>query len=278
MRNSILLAFVLPIFGFAQTGAGVVRSGSFSGSATFGPVFRQAVVAGQPYSCDQVSEHTQTLSDGTHISERRVVTKMYRDSLGRTRTERPLMIGPDAGADSPVMIEIFDPVAGYRYILDSAKRAAHRSAFTAVPAGPVTPPTGAALAVARAGVIGAIAPVPLANGSAAKIPRPEFSSESLGTKDIDGNMAEGHRTTMTYAEGSIGNDRPIVVTTETWNSPELRIMLLSTSHDPRSGDNTTKVEDLSRAEPDPSLFQVPPDFEIVDDTGPVTVQFSSQPH
>lgn len=61
-----------------------------------------------------------------------------------------------------------------------------------------------------------------------------------------------------------------------WNSPELKIMLLSTRHDPRSGDDTTKLENLSRAEPDPALFQPPADYQIVDETGPVTIR-STQP-
>ncbi|MBZ5607980.1 MAG: hypothetical protein LAP38_06980 [Acidobacteriia bacterium] len=288
MRYSILLALVLPVFALAQTvagggaGAGSVRSGVFNATATFGPVARQAVVAGLPYSCEQVSEHTQTLSDGTNISDRRMVVKMYRDSAGRTRTERPLMIGPaGVAAEAPVMVEIFDPVAGYRYILDATKREAHRSAFAAVPAGAGTPSPGAARVIAsqtaQAGTVAMIVPAPAGIAGSPQFPRPEISSESLGTKIIEGSLAEGRRTTMTYAEGSIGNDRPVVVTQEMWNSPELRILLLSTSHDPRSGDSSMKTENLSRAEPDPTLFQVPPDYEIVDDNGPVTLQFSSPP-
>ncbi len=102
-----------------------------------------------------------------------------------------------------------------------------------------------------------------------------MSNESLGQKIIEGVPADGRRTTMTYAVGSIGNDRPLVVTHEMWMSPELRIMMLSVNHDPRSGDNTMKVENLSRAEPDPALFEAPPGYEIVDDNEPVTLQFSS---
>lgn len=89
---------------------------------------------------------------------------------------------------------------------------------------------------------------------------------------INGIAAEGRRTTRTIEAGTEGNDRPIVVTTETWNSPELKIMLLSTMHDPRSGDNTTKLENFSTAEPDPALFQVPADYEVVDETGPVKIR------
>jgi hypothetical protein len=32
--------------------------------------------------------------------------------------------------------------------------------------------------------------------------------------------------------------------------------------DARSGDSTTRLTNISRAEPDPALFQVPPDYYI----------------
>ena len=44
---------------------------------------------------------------------------------------------------------------------------------------------------------------------------------------------------------------------ETWRSPDLNITLLTVNEDPRTGMRTTEVTDLARAEPDPSVFQVP---------------------
>ena len=281
MRTSYFLALIFSASGFSQVatgvvgGGGFVRSGTFTASTTIGPMPVGPAVAGLPYSCEQVSEHTQTLSDGTHISDRRIVTKMFRDSAGRTRTERPFMIGPlGSSDDAPVMIDIFDPVAGYHYVLDSTRRVAHRSAASAIPPfAPPPPPPGSA----RLGVQGALIPGIVAGPDIRQLPHPEMSNESLGTKIIEGLTAEGHRTTMTYAVGAIGNDRPLLVTHEMWMSPELRILLLSINHDPRSGDSTMKIQNVSRAEPDPALFQVPPDFETVDDNGPLTIQFSSPP-
>ena len=45
-------------------------------------------IKGQPYSAEQESEHFQTLTDGTRIHQKRMVARTYRDSEGRTRTER----------------------------------------------------------------------------------------------------------------------------------------------------------------------------------------------
>lgn len=77
-------------------------------------------------------------------------------------------------------------------------------------------------------------------------------------------MAEGSRTTVTYPVGAVGNDRPLTTTTETWTSPELKMVVLSKNSDPRSGESTTRLTNISRSEPDPSLFQIPADYEIIE--------------
>ena len=42
--------------------------------------------------------------------------------------------------------------------------------------------------------------------------------------------------------------------------------------DPRSGDSTIQILNLSRVEPDPSLFTVPPDYSVVDEAGSFTIK------
>jgi hypothetical protein len=51
---------------------------------------------------------------------------------------------------------------------------------------------------------------------------------------------------------------------ESWRSPELNIILLSVHEDPRTGTRTAEVTDLDRAEPDPSVFQVPEGYTVKD--------------
>jgi hypothetical protein len=74
------------------------------------------LVTGQPYSAERVSEHTKTLTNGTHIDQKREMSRMYRDSEGRTRTERLVYLGPVArtGAKDtpPRLIHIYDPGGG----------------------------------------------------------------------------------------------------------------------------------------------------------------------
>ena len=44
--------------------------------------------------------------------------------------------------------------------------------------------------------------------------------------------------------------------------------------DPLSGDETAVSYDIIREEPDPSLFQIPADFQIVDESGPFVITFT----
>lgn len=65
----------------------------------------------------------------------------------------------------------------------------------------------------------------------------------------------------------MGNDRPLVRASEFWYSPELKIEVLLKYSDPRSGESTVRLRNIDRSEPDPALFRVPPDYQIVDETG-----------
>jgi hypothetical protein len=93
-------------------------------------------------------------------------------------------------------------------------------------------------------------------------------SESLGTQNIEGVSAEGSRTTLTITAGEIGNELPINVVTETWFSPELKVLVLRKHSDPRQGERIYRLTNINRAEPDRSLFEVPADYTIKDSVSP----------
>lgn len=252
-------------------------SGGFSGSRTFGsrPTGPPAVT-GAPFSGEQVSESVQILADGTRITRKMtgLNQKMYRDFAGRTRTERPLF--PDVPKAMPnpfrdaVVAEIYDPVAGFRYTLDSVNHVAHRQKVQpfAPPAG-ATPKAPAASSVPSAPAANNAAPPPRGDGRL----RSTISMDSVGTQLINGVQAEGHKTIETIPADAEGNDRPITVVSETWFSPELKMMVLTKRSDPRSGDTTVQMLNLSQGEPDPILFIVPADYTMVDENGPFTMRF-----
>jgi hypothetical protein len=83
---------------------------------------------------------------------------------------------------------------------------------------------------------------------------------SLGEKMIDGIKTVGKRADYTVAANVIGNEKPIKMTLEQWFSPELGVVMLSTQRSSAGIENTYKLEQLDRSEPDRSLFTVPADF------------------
>jgi hypothetical protein len=93
----------------------------------------------------------------------------------------------------------------------------------------------------------------------------EANKESLGSQTMESVVASGVRTTRIIPAGQIGNDRPISIVTEVWTSAELKTIVSSKRNDPRMGEQTFRLTNVVRAEPDPSLFAVPPDFKMIDD-------------
>lgn len=286
----IFLCSSLCVAGFGQNSA-TFNSGpnGFNGTATFPAAqrFMARLVTGAPYSADEVSEQVQTLADGTHITRNSLPTKIFRDSLGRTRTERPLFRGMAIAAsnpEAPIVVEITDPVAQVRYTLDTINKVAHRQQLPLAPdrANRITARSQTGTGGAT-GSIGAVAggwgagTGTISSSQVPAIERPEHITEKLGTQTIEGVLVEGTRTTTTFPTGARGNDRPISTVNETWMSPDLKVMVLSKSTDPQSGEHTQKLTNISRVEPSPDLFQPPPEYTVVDEAAGFTIKWGTQP-
>jgi hypothetical protein len=84
----------------------------------------------------------------------------------------------------------------------------------------------------------------------------------LGKQLIEGVEAEGTRTTITIPAGEIGNERPIEIVNERWYSPELQLVVMTRVSDPRAGETTYKLTNITRLEPAKSLFEVPADYTV----------------
>jgi len=279
-----------PLLATGQTSGPVsTMTDGIHGSQTFGapPPFPMHAVTGAPYSAEESTERSQTLADGTHISNHGSSVKVFRDSMGRTRTEGQRMapLVASHAPEAPLIIEINDPLAHVKYVLDTVNKVAHRQQLpTANPmagaqtanasaggtisavAGPGGGGTGAGLGGGRP--TGTAPPAAQANSGA-----PQRSFEKLGTDTMEGLTVQGTRYTTTFPVGFMGNDQPISSVTETWMSPDLKIVILSKSTDPRSGEYTRKVTNVDRTEPSPDLFQAPADFTVVDETGSFTIKW-----
>ena len=101
---------------------------------------------------------------------------------------------------------------------------------------------------ARGGVVSNVANVP----------------QSLGTRQIEGVDAVGTKRVEVIPAGRIGNDRPIEIVDERWESPALKVLVQSRHSDPRTGVVEYRLANISRAEPSHDLFLVPSDYTIVE--------------
>jgi hypothetical protein len=219
-----------------------------------GPVVRDA-----PYSAESVTTFTQTLGDGTRI-ERQLTGKVYRDRAGRVRREQTIsgLAALDPGRDSQPLVTIVDPVAGASYVLDSSRRVAQRTVIgnRALMGQPPPPPPPPPLPAGGVTDPAAPPPPPSAPGRPAE--------EALGTRSFGDLTVVGRRTRMRIPPGEIGNDRPIDVTTERWESRDLRVVVLLRHDDPRTGRVTYRLTEIKRGDPSPDLFSVPAGYAVVD--------------
>jgi hypothetical protein len=71
-----------------------------------------------------------------------------------------------------------------------------------------------------------------------------LKAESLGTKSIEGISVTGTRDTRAIPAGTIGNDKDLVITRETWYSPDLKLVIQSTQTDPRFGETTYSLTNI----------------------------------
>jgi len=246
-----------------------------------------APVKGAPFCATVTTEHTQLLADGNRIHTADD-SMLCRDSEGRTRREAGLnLLGAAPQTSAPKLITIVDPVAGVRYLLDTDNKVAHKMPLspagfaagvtTAGPAG--IPPKGEHVMVYRS----ADAPGPnvffnrvFVNKAGQDSNESAPTSENLGDQTIDGIHATGTRMTTTIPSGQMGNEKPIVVTSERWYSPELKATVMTKHNDPWAGELKIQFANVNTSEPDPSLFTVPSDYKVVDDkAGPFTIQMSA---
>ena len=240
----------------------------------------EKVIANAPFSADATTTVTQTLGDGTKI-EQRTTAKWYRDSTGRVRREQTVIgldrLNPSAQPQTTIT---FDSIPGdpSPYVLDPTTRSARRAPRGVQWLGGAQWLTRGdsqyALTVARDDQLslGGVSFRPYlrtAAGASQGGPVPSDikpTEEQLGTRQVEGVKATGRRMTTVIPAGRIGNDRPIQITDEQWESLELNLLLSSRFSDPRTGVVEYRLTNISRSEPRADLFAVPAGYTEVANT------------
>jgi len=75
---------------------------------------------------------------------------------------------------------------------------------------------------------------------------------------------KGIRLTTTIAAGAMGNDKPMITSSERWFSEDLKMDLLIKSSSPESGQHVRRLVNIRSGDPDPLLFEVPADYAVKD--------------
>ncbi len=223
-------------------GFGPDGSGGFGGFSGRGAGLRGAgpgprtVVTGAPYSATETLQTQQTLANGNQISRTEQAT-VARDSQGRLSTSQTFTPAASTGKAPYTVETIFDPVAGYRYVLNSATMTAVQTPLprpgTGLPPAPGTPRDG-----------------------------PQRTSTNLGTATVNGVAATGTQTTETIPAGAIGNAQPIQIVRIVWVSTELKVPVQIKTSDPRFGSSDTELTNIAQTEPSASLFAVPAGYTV----------------
>jgi hypothetical protein len=259
----------------------------------------ERIVKGSPFSAEGVNESIQTLADGNRIV-RRWSEKLYRSGDGKFRRESTGGTGTAFGAvvSTGTGISILDPVGGARYTINGDDKTVRAYTLrTQMPViingqgsekGPIILNGGSgqggtliestvdadklkmALNAAQAAELRAVAAAkmatlaaPVAIAGSTNGQKWETRTEQLGMQNFEGVDAEGTRTVTTIPADAIGNERPIEIVYERWYSKELQLIVYSKHSDPRFGEQTYRLTNINRSEPDPSLFQVPTSYRII---------------
>jgi hypothetical protein len=261
---------LLPGQGLTSASATLQPSGEVRYQATY--LFHlerdpQTVVPHAPYSAEEVEESANVASSG---SSERLVRKVYRDSKGRVRIEGPLSLGVD-DVRGPTVVQIFDVVSGWVYVLDSQAKVAHRYRPGAVS----TPQVHGRRFVEASTAV----PGQPARHSMVEVPEAEpgsdepkvatlpvnvtHASEDLGEKRVDGLLVRGVR----YITPSVSDDGTRrTLTAEVWTSPELQVVVMSKFFNQQASDHVDRLVHLTRTEPEAALFEVPAEYQIHEET------------
>jgi hypothetical protein len=256
-----------------------------------------AVVKGAPYAADAITTQTQVLEDGTRI-ERTVTAKVYRDGVGRLRREQTVLglasLAP--AADGQRVITIIDPIERVTITLDERTRTARKIPNLGyqlqLEKEPVFFGRGDGLTLGLS-VRRLERATPFPNeprleagaddlrrlldqlnqvsaqgrgGRGARSGSPPADNRStttqLGTRQMEGVTVTGRRTTQTIPAGEIGNDRPILITDEVWESAALQVVVSLRHSDPRTGTLEYRLANVVLGEPPADLFTVPPGYTV----------------
>jgi hypothetical protein len=227
------------------------------------PRSRWRYAIGAPFSGVFTETIHETLVGGAHINQSGGYQRLYRDAEGRVRTEQ-LILGTGSITDGLFFVLLFDPVSGYRYIFDDQHHIAHRAVLAV---GDSFKPS---LDPPNYGYTLETDPDMRRKPPENNQPQPVTSAEYFNQmwKNVP---AVGRKHTTEYPAGFRGAEKAYTMSNEEWFCPELDLRLYLRTSDSRGTERIWSMEDIGVGDPDPALFRIPADYQIVDDAGSVVM-------
>ncbi len=202
-------------------------------------------VPNAPYSAQLRFTSVERRADGT-VAKIESGGSEGRDSQGRTyRSGERRWTYLDAGKrveKSEMLYQVVDPVAHTLTKWDTTSRKAKAIHWTE------SAPSALKVMLCEAAEL--------------FLPTPQDAGEKLGTKTIGTVVAEGTRTAYTVPGRESGNGQPLKVVHESWYCPELKIVVLETNDDPRSGSWRSELVGIVRGEPGVTHYRPPADYTV----------------
>jgi hypothetical protein len=213
-------------------------------------------VPGYPISGTIYAENTRPDSHGKLVITR-FRSKIYRDSKGRTRLEWDMTPLDETPKPGWFMIEIYDPTTRTSIHLQPSIKAASTGHFP----GPDENPQQ----ICEASDFPKVDPKPeMDPEDFARVALPQVSQEELAHDVVNGMTARHGRQSVKLAPNSPGKNSDYATVTDYWFSQELQVFVLVKRSGPGKSQHTVKLSNISRGEPDLSLFTVPPGYQVAE--------------
>jgi hypothetical protein len=206
-----------------------------------------------PYTAEYKTTQVKTLADGATITEE-TFEVVAVDSHGRRMTATRTVLS--SGGQTPeTRFTVFDRIAHTQVSWVSPGKEVTVSAI------PIPAASQCSYATMSVEI------VKIRPDGGVEVPSVKTAVEDLGTQAFQGVEARGRRTTTTTTPvGPLGRNKPLVNTFEVWRAvePGLRgLLALEVRDDPQFGKMTKTLVKFSQTEPNSSIFQLPPGYEIV---------------
>lgn len=201
-------------------------------------------VPGIPFTAIVSVQRNQVLPNGTTQSLKSIHA-IARDAQGKIFNDARAWV-PSTSSDTPTILtmHVYDPQTRSSTSLYPTRHIAVQRTLLRPPS--TEPPALFATQAANSAPVNQL-----------------VKEEDLGTRTMEGVPAHGVRETQTIAAADSGTGKEVQVVDEYWYSEDLHIDMLIKHSDPRSGDLTTTVTQVSRTDPDPVIFTVPCDYKVI---------------